>query len=288
MQRRLRTTIAIVVAALFGVGVAALTTGTDGGGDEVNLIAHAADAARDAGTGRMAFEMEISAPGEGTISIDGTGVFDGDRMQMVMAFPEGPDMPAGAEFEMRTIDTRFFIRFPSGLSPEEMPFPTPWVVLDLAKVDPELAGALTEEMMAGSDPSQTLEMLRGAGDDFETIGTEEVRGVSTTHYRVTVDMAKAVAEVPAEHRAAVERAMEDFREQLGSTLLPMDVWLDDAGLPRRMAMDFDFSALEGVAPGSNMRMTIDMFDYGTPVSVEEPPANEVTDISEMAEQFGAF
>ena len=75
------------------------------------------------------------------------------------------------------------------------------------------------------DPSQILESLRGVAGDLEVVGTEEVRGVATTRYTATVDLARALdraalgpgprARAPA--RALRHRALRRRRSTYGST-----------------------------------------------------------------------
>ena len=41
-------------------------------------------------------------------------------------------------------------------------------------------------------------------DDVEEVGTEEVRGVDTTHYRGTIDLERALEQVPESVKPQVE------------------------------------------------------------------------------------
>jgi hypothetical protein len=62
--------------------------------------------------------------------------------------------------------------------------------------------------------------------------------------------------------------------QLGASKVPVDVWVDAQHRVRRMGFDFAFS------PGGQqvqMRMTLELFDYGPTPSVQPPPASEVFD-----------
>src|SRR5690606_18104196 len=87
--------------------------------------------------------------------------------------------------------------------------------------------------MAGSDPTQMLESLRGVSEEIEVLGAEKVRGVDTTHYRVVVDLEAAAAQLDAEAREAYEQEMAEF----GVDALPLEVWVGDDGLVYRMAID---------------------------------------------------
>jgi hypothetical protein len=72
-------------------------------------------------------------------------------------------------------------------------------------------------------------------------------------------------------------------------------WVDNDGLPRRIRMDMDMSrAMAAIGlpaeltKKSTMSMTMEFFDYGSPVGVSVPPANEVLDADDpLLTQNGA-
>ena len=69
-----------------------------------------------------------------------------------------------------------------------------------------------------------------------TIGTEEVDGVQTTHYKATVDLDKYPDLVPAGQRDAVRKAIESLEKTTHVTEFPMHVWVGkDDGLVRRVS-----------------------------------------------------
>ena len=61
-----------------------------------------------------------------------------------------------------------------------------------------------------SDPTKILESLRGVTGEPEVVGQEDVHGVDTTHYRATMSLAEALADVPESQRAEVEAALEQL------------------------------------------------------------------------------
>ena len=79
---------------------------------------------------------------------------------------------------------------------------------------------------AGTDPRDVFGMLKAVSGSIEAVGTEEIRGVETSHYMATVDVAKLEQLVPAEQRqslgrldeaAKAGRADRAFRSRSGST-----------------------------------------------------------------------
>jgi hypothetical protein len=135
-----------------------------------------------------------------------------------------------------------------------------------------------------------MQFLRGASDDIEELGKEEVRGVETTHYRATVDLEEAaeqgaeIGELSDEMREQLQAEIERMKAQTGLDTLPVDVWVDEDDLLRRMKMDLSF-AVEGEQVG--MDMTMDFFDFGVDVRVARPPADQTIDITELASQEGS-
>lgn len=274
----------IGVVALVGLMIgafAAMTTATQGtsSNTEVNLIAHSAEAAGNAGSARADYRMEISM-GSGGPAMGMTGDASFDFTTQAFAMTMELDTPGAGGFgtEMRFVDGVMYMHMPS-----ELGAPTPWISLDIAAVAGE---DVLAELTAGSDVTQTLHYLRGAGDVTE-VGRDEVRGVPTTHYRADVDLGRAADLMPGDQRDQFEAAVEQFEAMAGRTSMPVDVWIDDAGLPRRMnyRVEMDGGAFRDQLPGDGtlaMTFSMDVYDYGRPVSVGAPPPNQVTDMTSDA------
>jgi hypothetical protein len=161
-----------------------------------------------------------------------------------------------------------------------------WLKIDLKTAGqvvgvPGLSSVLQSQP---SDPTQTLGYLRGASSQITRVGHEAVRGVATTHYRATVDLNKAAASLGPDPRAALRQLID----RLGlKPTFPVDVWIDAQDRVRRMHLVQEFSpaAPAGSAPAtslpSSVELTMELFDFGTAVSVQPPPPDQVTDISDL-------
>jgi len=101
----------------------------------------------------------------------------------------------------------------------------------------------------GTRPDRLLEDLTNASKKVEKLGTEEIRGVNATHYRAHLDKTKLGIEDDAEKPLVV------------------DAWIDDQGLPRRIRVP--------TGGETDLVAVVDLFDFGVPVDIEVPPANEV-------------
>ena len=124
-----------------------------------------------------------------------------------------------------------------------------------------------------TDPSGTIDALRGVSKDVTTVGKERVRNVDTTHYRADLDLEKAIAKLPAGRRGEVHKLMD----QLGPTV-PIDIWLDDHDLPRRVGLEIDSTVKDKAVHVSE---TLDFFDYGVHADVQAPPADQVLDMKDL-------
>ena len=123
------------------------------------------------------------------------------------------------------------------------------------------------------DGTEILKLLDQAGG-VETVGTEQVRGVDTTHYRGNLDLASALAEASADERAKAESELGNVGIDPSSASIPVDVWIGNDGLVRRVQVGV--SGLEGAkASGAGGTLTMEFFDFGQPVSIAIPPADQV-------------
>lgn len=243
-------------------------------------VAEAAEKTQDAGSAKIAMEMKMSGGAqEMTITAEGAFEFAGQgRGSMVMDLGEMGAQAGMGEMELIMDGTTVYMKLPNAA---QMGIQTTWVKMDAEAMSG--GQGLGQPGLANNDPSQTMEMLRGVSDDVEEVGTDEdVRGTSTTHYKATLDLEKALAEAPGKDK----KAMRQQLEMLGTKTLPVEVWVDEEGLLRRMEMTMDLSKLDtGGAPAgsvpTSMFIQMDLYDFGTEVNVEPPPANDVTDFAKL-------
>lgn len=277
-----------IVVAVVGLAVLGGACGDSSGGtNPLATIVLAADKTHEAGSARIFMNMQMEAP-NGRMTTTGEGAVDMATKQGEMTMEmEMPDAPAGtpdlgtteAIFEGTTI----YMKMPA-LS-AQLPPGKPWVSFDLQKVGEQLGMDLGALMQAGgSDPSQSLQYLRGASGEVETVGEEEVRGAPATHYKATIVFDKVVSEAPEDLQDAIEPTIDILREWLGADQMPIDVWIDDEGRMVRQQQSFDYEA--GPAQGTSVSMTMEMFDFGTEVDVEPPSPSEVTDLGELMNEMG--
>ena len=298
MMRHLR----LLVLAPFVLALALLAAGCGGsqGGGSVALpvlddLEPVANATAKADSARFEMELEMEMPGFGPFAFSATGAYDTPSKQAEMtmdlgSFAELMSGLAGAfggnapsdlgdpekwKVEMRLDGLVAYMRMPFLAS--ELPAGKEWVRLDLAAAA-RLQGvdlADLRSFASGSDPRETLDFLRSVSGEVTRVGTEDVRGVPSVHYFAIVDWQKAL------RKAANEAGQPGLLQQLqslGGSMqnVPVDVWVDADNLVRRMTMEFSFSSPDGQQQAT-ASMSMELFDYGTAVSVEPPPASDVVD-----------
>lgn len=151
--------------------------------------------------------------------------------------------------------------------------PTPWVKARLAAV----AGASGFDFSptGGTNPSQELDMLRGAGQ-VTTVGSETIRGVATTRYHAVIDLNRYPSAVASSLRAAATRSAALLERVTGQSTLPADVWVDRDGRVRRVQLALTACSSVGTVAAT---ASMDFYDFARQPAVTAPPASQVTDIT---------
>jgi hypothetical protein len=290
-------TITLALAAPLLLIAASCASPSDEGAIEVRTgeaatqaLRSAPDAVTEAGTVSIEMVMEMTVEGQ-DLEMLATGAMDTDAGTMSMevdmgamlrdvAEETGESIPPGFDDPMRIVadGTTMYM---------QMPFlgalgaPAGWVSVDLAEM------GMADALGAGAyDLRSTLETLRGTSGEPDVVGTDEIRGVDTTHYRATVDLAEAMEAAPESARAAFEQ-LGDAGDLDGMEMV-IDIWIDDEGLPRRQQMDMG-SMLGSMGLGdAAATVTIDYFAYGEPVDIVIPSPDEVTPFTDLMGDVGGM
>jgi hypothetical protein len=272
----MRSLLLLVASLLLALGVAACgsksAAETTVSSDAVQL---AASRTTDAGTYKADMTASMDVSGQ-SVEMSGTGAFDANEQRGQMSFTTSV---AGQDLDMEMVYALpvVYMHYPAGLLPG-MPEGKPWVKLDLEKLGQQQGLDFGQLMQAGqSDPTQGLQYLKGA-KDIQAVGHEEIRGVQTTHYTGVVDLRALAEEDPA-----LKGSIDQMVAKTGITRIPVEVWIDDDGLVRRLKQ-----TMHGAASGQgiplDMTTTTELYDFGTDVNVEEPPADQVIDFQELLGQ----
>jgi hypothetical protein len=304
--------LALVLAAV----LAAAACGSDSGVEssdpgqsadiEVARIATAVDEVTEAATGR--FEMTIAyegVPGLDGAELTGEGAYDLDngatRLTMDLGAlaaqaPGGGELPDGfgGGFETITVGTTVYMggelfgAIP-GLDAE-------WVKVDLSDAAGLEDLGLDSLTQGQGDPTATLEQLRSLGS-IEEVGTEDVRGVATTHYAGEIRLGDTFDELDEAQRNAVAGLYGGDLEAVADLTIPIEVWVDDEGFVRRISQQIDFGQMAplledqgsddvGDLDGASLTTTVEYYDIGDDITVEAPQG--AVDLTELlGSSFGS-
>lgn len=267
-----------IVGALLGaiatVGVAVALLAPTGGG-VIDPVAKAADTTAAAGTAEFGLAGSISVAGQ-TIPIKGNGAVDmrSARMRMSLSFP----IPQFGSMEMEEIvdGSAIYMRMPSQLA-SRIPGGKPWMKFDLEALGKAGGVDLEQMLQAGgqSNPSDMLAALKGVGSS-QKVGAEDVNGTQTTHYKATIDLNKALEQIPDKKTAD---SLEQMFDGSGASSIPFDVWIDNQGRVRQETFSVSIN-------GASVSMTITFTRFGVPLDTTPPPADQVLDAGALLGAIG--
>ncbi len=255
--------------------------GGAGGGSIQELLAGSVDKADEAKNAKIHLDFTGSAAGK-DLSFGGDGVADfaGKKFEMTLNLPAAAGI--SGSIEELVIGNQLYLKLPA--SEAAVTGGKPWIKVDASELGSSSTSGLS---FTNEDPTQLLNTLRGVSSSVTKLGTADVRGVQTTHYRAEVDLAKAV-----QASGADSSAMQQFTKTLGAATIPEDVYLDSAGLPRRFAITIKPSSLlpsdapsaaASAAAGSSFTVTVDLYDFGQADTsgITAPPADQVGDLGSL-------
>ena len=153
-----------------------------------------------------------------------------------------------------------------------------WMKIDFGNLGgtPALADfSFMKDMAKNNDPSTQLKSLL-ASPDLKKVGQEEHNGLQTLHFAGGVtpkDMLKATAAGTGLTQKDVDD-LDSLMTEAGVTSCHYDVWVDGQGLP--VELKFSEDTKMGKVFGD-----LTYSDWGTPVTVTAPPADQTVDIAEL-------
>jgi hypothetical protein len=261
--------------------LSALPVLTGCGAEEVASDATAEDIARAAertsGAGGASFVLKgtVSGP-QGTLRLNGEGEED-KRGNATIDF----DISDGKEdVQMRQVIAGTEIFMNSDLFEPDLPDGKEWIKIDARKAADEL-GIADVPQTGNTDPRDALRNLRAVGD-VEKVGTEDVRGVATTHYRATVELRRLPEQVKPSERADARRSVDRLIKLTGDDTQETEVWIDEEDYVRRTQVEFSMKAPGGEQVKSDV--ALEYFDFGKRVVVEVPADSEAVDALDLAKR----
>lgn len=254
-------------ALVLGTLLLASCGGGSGGGDKqaaappADALVQAA-AAKSSGSGSSRISvLSTTRIGDQDVAFSGEGAFDYAKKTGQLAFSvPGPDGSAGTggTIEQRIVGEALYLSLPQQKG----------VFYKLRVSD--VAGT---SLGSSTDPTASLQALQ-AVTTVEEVGKEQVRGQEVTHYRGEFDVSEAIDKAQGSVKTILSTGLR------GATVeqVPFDAYLDDEGRLVKMSSRLELppNARTGGKPLTS-ETTVELFDFGTTVAVEVPPAASVRD-----------
>jgi hypothetical protein len=159
-----------------------------------------------------------------------------------------------------------------GFLSSQLPGGKQWIKLDVSKLG-KAAGLDVGKLLSGTQfqPSDLLGMLTSEGAKVRQLGPATVDGVATTHYRVTIDLAKVL-----QSKGLTSPLLSGITAQMKTA--KAEVWIGKDGLVRRVRVSYN------VHGTGRMAMTMSLYNYGAHLSIAAPPSSQVFDATSFAQQ----
>ena len=264
------------------MAVAAVTAGCGSSRSALALdpVSAAATKTQHAGAARIRFSLALSSsqlPQGQALVVRGHGAIDGTNAQLTVglgALLHNSGLPAQGNGSIKEIflheNGDYVLYVKTGLAARYLPTDKQWVELDVSKLGSS-AGLDLGKLLSGSQlqPSDLLSMLTAEGAKITKVGPATIDGTAATHYRVTIDVAKAL-----QTKGLMSPLLDGVAKQVPT--IPEDVWIGKDGLVRRITLSYAVAQ-------RRVAMTTDLYDYGAHVTIAAPPSSVVYDATPLAQ-----
>ncbi|MFI6766462.1 hypothetical protein [Streptomyces sp. NPDC050355] len=152
-----------------------------------------------------------------------------------------------------------------------------WVKYDYDALAKKMgpAGALLKDQMNNNNPNRAMQLLIASGKVKEA-GKEDVRGVQATHYTGTLSVSELTRMQSKSLSEQDLKALEAQLKAAGTENETIDLWIssDNLLVKKREQMTGGATTFDS---------TVYYSDYGTKVTVTEPPAGDTVDFDKVSQ-----
>jgi hypothetical protein len=230
-----------------------------------NPIAAASTKTSRAGSVKIEFAIAgkaVKGGGRGAFDTSSTGA---GRLAMTV---EGN---SGGATTVDTISSGALLYIRTPVFQQALPPGKEWVRVDLARLAKQNGVDLGSLVDSNPTPKGALAYLRGSTGKVEELGKEKVKGEDTTHYKTTIDLEQAAKRAKGSTRQSIRRVID----VAGVTKLPVEVWVGDDGYVRKVTY------VQHSGRNQSAKITMEMYDFGSPVTITAPPPATVIDFQKM-------
>jgi hypothetical protein len=283
---RVPVAIRLLWGALAAIAVALCATSCGGTSATLDPVAQAAGATSHLGGAHITVNAQVQGgPLTQPLAISGGGFYNYNSREGTLSI-DLSGLPASASaalgsgplrIEELFKDSTIYVGSP--LFSGKLPGGARWMKLDLGRFAQAMGFNLQQLTGGQANPAQFLDYLRATGGTVTSVGRDRVRGVPTTRYRGTIDLHKVADVLPGANHDQARAAIDKIIVQTGMSSIPVEVWIDDHHLVRRMSLGF---SLTSSAQTFSVHMTIELFGFGPTPSVTAPASGEVFDATHTA------
>ena len=285
----------VVLAAFLAAGCG--TTGAVP--PELSSFTNVAQTSAAADSASFSFEANVSVPGiDKQLAFSAKGAFDtpakrsqtsvdlSSVAELIKSFGSSlggtvtGDLGSPEDWKLEVIqdgDTAY-VHFP--LLAKQLPGGKTWIKGDAKTLSSADAGQLKQfGSLAGTDPRDVFGLLKAVSGSIEAVGTDEIRGVETSHYKATIDIAKLEKLVPAAQRDSLG-TVDQSAKQAGLAEIPLEIWIDSDQRVRKLSLDVD-AKQPGTSASLKASLVVEIYDYGKALQLELPSADQVADAATL-------
>lgn len=141
-----------------------------------------------------------------------------------------------------------------------------WVKVDLNAVGQKKgvdAASAVQQMADFIDPGNLTKTFT-ASKDATKVGDEAIDGVNTTHYKGTVTVKDALAQLDP----ATQQKLKGLYDKAGNKAVAFDLWADGQGLAHKVS-------IKAADQGESSTLTVVYSGFNNQVTVNAPPSQDV-------------
>lgn len=138
------------------------------------------------------------------------------------------------------------------------------------------SGEFLKDQMQNTDPARSVQLLIATGK-VKSVGTETVKGVKATHYTGTVEVSELAKMQSKDLSKSDLEALQKQLETSGMETETIDLWIDGDNLLVKKREQAESN-------NGKYDSTVFYSDYGTKVTVEEPPASDTMNFEDALAQ----
>ncbi|HEV2640811.1 MAG TPA: hypothetical protein VGX23_37180 [Actinocrinis sp.] len=251
-----------VALAAAAAALAGCSAGSGPAANPVAAVQQAALTSAAAGSAKVSTDVTMTVGGRSTRFV-GTGLFDlAGQIGSITVQKSGPGgAPAGPDLDEVVTPASLYLR--------DDATGAKWGEVAAARLaDGDLISA------GYTNPVLAFALLRGAGGKAGPVayaGRDTIRGVAVSHYTGRLDLGASADAAAGPVKADLGAAASAFSQRI----VPFDVYLDAQGRVCRVITHYSFPASAPQKGQVQVDSTTDLYDFGTPATVQTPGPAEL-------------